>query len=93
MKTESTQALEALSFITSKTIRNGNDIIHMNKNISILENFIHEAHQLEKAVNETIEENLHLADGDNCTLFKLKRAVSGESDRVDDLIDEARDKR
>jgi hypothetical protein len=25
-------------------------------------------------INEVIEENLHLADGDNCTLFKLKQA-------------------
>lgn len=31
--------------------------------------------ELEKAIRETIEENLHLADGDNCTLIKLKRAI------------------
>jgi glutamate mutase epsilon subunit len=31
---------------------------------------------LEMAIRETIEENLHLADGDNCTLIKLKRAIN-----------------
>lgn len=28
--------------------------------------------QLEMAIKETVENNLHLADGDNCTLIKLK---------------------
>jgi hypothetical protein len=28
------------------------------------------------AINETIADNLHLADGENCTLIKLKRAVA-----------------
>ena len=93
MKTTSTQALGALRSIVLNPRRDAEDYAKMDKDVSILENLIYEAHQLEKAVNETIEENLHLADGDNCTLFKLKRAVSGESDRVDDLIDEARDKR
>ena len=32
--------------------------------------------QLETAIRETIEENLHLADGDVCTLIKLKRAIN-----------------
>lgn len=31
---------------------------------------------LEDAIKETIEENLDLADGENCTLIKLKRAIS-----------------
>ena len=31
--------------------------------------------QLETAILETIEENLHLADGEVCTLIKLKRAI------------------
>lgn len=30
---------------------------------------------LETAIRETIEGNLHLADGENCTLIKLKRAI------------------
>ena len=30
---------------------------------------------LETAIRETIEDNLHLADGENCTLIKLKRAI------------------
>lgn len=31
--------------------------------------------ELEAAINEVIEDNLHLADGDNCTLIKLKRVL------------------
>lgn len=31
---------------------------------------------LENAIRETIEENLHLADGDVCTLAKLKQAIN-----------------
>lgn len=31
--------------------------------------------KLETAIRETIEDNLHLADGDDCTLIKLKRAI------------------
>ena len=34
-----------------------------------------EIKRLEKAIRETIEENLHLAAGENCTLIKLKRAI------------------
>lgn len=30
---------------------------------------------LEQAILETIEDNLHLADGENCTLASLKRAI------------------
>ena len=36
----------------------------------------HYAEKLEAAIRETIEDNLHLADGDNCTLIKLKRAIN-----------------
>ena len=31
--------------------------------------------QLETVIREVIEDNLHLADGENCTLIKLKRAI------------------
>ena len=31
---------------------------------------------LERAIKDTLEENGHLADGDNCTLITLKRAVN-----------------
>lgn len=30
----------------------------------------------ESAIRETIEDNLHLADGEDCTLIKLKRAIN-----------------
>jgi hypothetical protein len=33
------------------------------------------ATKLEAAIIETLEENTHLADGDICTLIKLKRAL------------------
>jgi len=31
--------------------------------------------ELETVIHETLEENSHLADGDVCTLIKLKRAI------------------
>lgn len=31
--------------------------------------------ELETAIRETLEQNAHLADGDNCTLKELKRAM------------------
>ena len=31
--------------------------------------------ELEAVITETLNDNLHLADGDVCTLLKLKRAV------------------
>jgi hypothetical protein len=35
-----------------------------------------EIKRLVSAIVETLKENRHLADGDNCTLAKLKRAVN-----------------
>lgn len=32
--------------------------------------------RLKKAIRETLDDNLHLADGENCTLIKLKRAAA-----------------
>lgn len=32
--------------------------------------------RLRKAIHDTLEKNLHLADGDNCTLIDLKLALS-----------------
>jgi hypothetical protein len=32
---------------------------------------------IERAAVKTIEDNAHLADGDNCTLIALKRALAG----------------
>lgn len=31
------------------------------------------------AIEETLEENRHLADGEDCTLIKLKRSIGWES--------------
>ena len=33
------------------------------------------------AINETIADNLHLADGENCTLIKLKRAAAHPNEK------------
>lgn len=41
-------------------------------------NAIAEAERLKDAIKETIEENLDLADGENCTLIKLKRSIGYE---------------
>ena len=35
-----------------------------------------EINRLTKIIADTIEENLHLADGENCTLFGLKKALA-----------------
>jgi nitric oxide reductase activation protein len=40
-----------------------------------LEFAIEEINALKAAIRETLEENRHLADGDDCTLRKLKTAV------------------
>jgi len=34
-----------------------------------------EKERLETAIKKTLDENAHLADGDNCTLIHLKRAI------------------
>ncbi len=34
--------------------------------------------ELTKGIKEVLEENRHLADGENCTLIKLKRLVDWE---------------
>jgi len=34
------------------------------------------------AIEETIEDNLELADGDDCTLIKLKRALKAHNKRT-----------
>ena len=36
--------------------------------------------ELEKAITETINENLHLADGEDCTLARLKAVIRLESE-------------
>lgn len=41
-----------------------------------LDNVQSECEKLETAIRETIEDNLHLADGEICTLIKLKRAIN-----------------
>lgn len=39
-------------------------------------NAIAELERLKDAIKEMIEDNLYLADGENCTLIKLKRSIS-----------------
>ena len=40
--------------------------------------------QLESAISETLNDNAHLADGDVCTLIKLKRVIHGEPKSLTD---------
>jgi hypothetical protein len=42
---------------------------------------LRELRRLESEVRLTLEENAHLADGDNCTLIRLKRAILLEPNR------------
>ena len=49
-------------------------------------NALCESERLRKAIVKTIEDNLDLADGENCTLIELKRAVG--YDDVNPLTDE-----
>lgn len=39
-------------------------------------NYKHRSEELELVIRETIEDNLDLSDGENCTLIKLKRAIN-----------------
>lgn len=39
-----------------------------------------ELERLRGAIRKTLDENGHLADGDNCTLIHLKRAIGEDSD-------------
>ena len=39
--------------------------------------------RLRRAIQETLTDNRHLADGDNCTLIKLKRAMSPTGEASD----------
>jgi len=39
-------------------------------------NYKHRSEELELIIRETIEDNLDLADGENCTLINLKRAIN-----------------
>lgn len=38
--------------------------------------------RLKKSIRETLDDNLHLADGENCTLIKLKRAAAMPNEKV-----------
>lgn len=37
-----------------------------------------EIERLRAAIKKTLDENGHLADGDNCTFFELRRAIGDE---------------
>ena len=41
---------------------------------------LRELRRLEAEVAQTLNENAHLADGDNCTLIRLKRAIGWAND-------------
>ena len=39
--------------------------------------------RLKAEVAQTLNENAHLADGDNCTLIRLKRAIGWANDKAE----------
>lgn len=41
---------------------------------------LRELRRLEAEIAQTLNENAHLADGDNCTLIRLKRAIGWAND-------------
>ena len=43
------------------------------------DNWKRKAVTYEQAIRETLEDNRHLADGENCTLIKLKRVLSANT--------------
>ena len=45
--------------------------------------------RLREAIKETLEENAHLADGDVCTLFKLKQSLKGENEPDGKAVNDA----
>lgn len=75
--TPETRAISAAMYKLSRTIESGDGVA----NAAIAEAAYRLDEQtliirrLETAIRETIEDNLHLADGDVCTLIKLKRAI------------------
>ena len=46
------------------------------RTLKLLLECIAEIERLNEAIRLTLEENCHLADGDNCTLLRLKRAYA-----------------
>lgn len=51
-----------------------------------------ERDSLREAIEQTLSENLHLADGDDCTLIHLKRALAtrGENQDVEKILERRR---
>lgn len=45
-----------------------------------------EKRRLERAIRETLEENKHLAEGEDCTLIKLKRALLISHDELANAV-------
>jgi len=43
--------------------------------VQVIKDLKKENLKLKQAIADTLEENRHLADGDNCTLIRLKRAL------------------
>jgi len=67
---------EVLRVISKKTLETGNDIgiVQYLEGKALIE-AADRIDELDTAIRETLEDNLDLADGDNCTLIKLKKAM------------------
>lgn len=55
---------------------------HMRENKAVIE-------RLRKAIEKTLDENRHLADGEQCTLWRLKKAVDGRGATATELIEKS----
>ena len=59
------------------TIVRGRDAIRLPNGawISDLQMIVDELNRLHNAIGDCLDKNRHLADGDNCTLIDLKKAI------------------
>ena len=56
-----------------------NALLHVAQDIAEMDGRDAEIRKLRAVISQTLAENAHLADGDNCTLMELKQAVTPEA--------------
>ena len=64
--------------LVERLYSNANDW-QVEANRSLMEEAADRITELEAAITKTLNENGHLADGDNCTLIELKRIMGDRS--------------
>ena len=53
------------------------EVVFANDALAEIERLNAQVATLKSAIKQTLDENGHLADGNNCTLIRLKRAMKG----------------